>query len=555
MHDVDEEHEHGAGLPGLPLGGGGVPTFGHRSVMGAAAQRGAASIHDHGEDDDEWFELSEITEQFVYSGDLIELTTVGIDIGSSTSHLIFSKLTLRRLGQHLSSRYVVVSREVLHASPILLTPYTADYTIDAERLGTFIRESYQEAGLTPGQVDTGAIILTGEAVKRTNARAIADLFAAEAGKFVCASAGHNLETVMAAHGSGAVARSREAGLTILNVDVGGGTSKLALVTNGEIVQTAALEVGGRLVALDAESRVTRIEPAARMAAEVAGVSLHLDEVLSDDNRASIARVLADCLVTAMRSEPSSELGKQLWVTPPFQATGPIDVIIWSGGVSEYLYRREQRDFGDLARPLADALQTHVTDGRLPAPVDLSGERIRATVIGASQFTVQVSGNTISITDPDALPIHNLQVLYPRLPNGDETTTEQLQEAITASFQRFDVVEGDQPVALALDWAGTPSYRRLRGLAEGIAGGLTKTIANGLPIVLVFSGDVGKNVGAILREDLGLTNEVVSIDSIEVQELDYIDIGELLLPAKVVPVVIKSLVFPHVVDARAELSRV
>src|SRR4051812_19495890 len=195
MHEVegDDPHEH-------PLGGGGVPSFIHQHVTGqhvigaGATPKGVASIHDHGEDDDEWFELSEITQQYVYSGDLIELTTVGIDVGSSTSHLIFSKLTLRRLGQHLSSRYVVVSREVLHASPILLTPYTSDYTIDADTLGAFVRQSYAEAGLTPGEVDTGAIILTGEAVKRTNARAIADLFAAEAGKFVCASAGHNLET-------------------------------------------------------------------------------------------------------------------------------------------------------------------------------------------------------------------------------------------------------------------------------------------------------------------------------------------------------------------------
>src|SRR4051794_4859469 len=180
MHEVEGDHEHQH-----PLGGGGVPSFIHQHVIGAeAARQGAASIHDHGEDD-EWFELSEITEQYVYSGDLIELTTVGIDVGSSTSHLIFSKLTLRRLGQHLSSRYVVVSREVLHASPILLTPYTPDYTIDADKLGAFVRQSYEEAGLTPGDVDTGAIILTGEAVKRTNARAIADLFASEAGKFVC----------------------------------------------------------------------------------------------------------------------------------------------------------------------------------------------------------------------------------------------------------------------------------------------------------------------------------------------------------------------------------
>jgi ethanolamine utilization protein EutA len=290
-----------------------------------------------------------------------------------------------------------------------------------------------------------------------------------------------------------------------------------------------------------------------MAAEQAGVSLKLHEPLSEADAAKIAGALADCLLTAIRREPSSALGKQLWVTPVLSSTLPIDAVTWSGGVSEYLYGREQRDFGDLACPLADAIQAHVQNGRLPAPVQDSGERIRATVIGASQFTVQVSGNTISISRPEALPIHNLQVLYPRLPHGDETTPEQLRDAIADSFRRFDLVEGEQPVALALDWAGTPSYARLRGLAEGIASGLPKSVAAGLPLVLVFTGDVGKNVGAILREDLGLTNEVVSIDSIEVQELDYVDIGEMLLPAKVVPVVIKSLVFPHVVDARAELA--
>lgn len=564
MHDVDEEHEHGDGLPGMPLGGGGVPSGVHQRAVGqqAAGQRatGAAlprpapgSIHDHGEDDDAWYDPAELTEAYAYSGDSIELTTVGIDVGSSTSHLIFSRLMLRRLGQHLSSRYVVVSREVIHRSPILLTPYTPEYTIDAERLGAFVHQAYADAGLSPADVDTGAVILTGEALKRTNARAIADLFANEAGKFVCASAGHNLEAVMAAHGSGAVAISRESGQTVLNVDIGGGTSKLALVQRGEVVETASLEVGGRLVALDERGRVTRIEPAARLVADALGVPLHLNVPLADADRARIASTLADCLLAALRREPLSELGRQLWVTPPLDSSLPIDAVTWSGGVSEYLSGREDGDFGDLARPLAAALRQHAEAGRLPAPVHPGGERIRATVIGASQFTVQVSGNTIAISRPATLPIHNLQVLFPRLPARADITEEQLQQAIADSFRRFDLVEGERPVALALDWNGTPSYPRLRGLANGIAAGLPRSIAAGLPLVLVFSGDVGKSVGAILRDDLGLTNDVVSIDGIELRELDFVDIGELLLPAQVVPVVIKSLVFPHVVDARAELA--
>jgi len=199
-----------------------------------------------------------------YYADNVELTTVGIDVGSSTSHLMFSRLHLQRLGQYLSSRYVVVKREMLHRSPILLTPYRADNTIDAATLDAFIQQAYEEAGLTPEDVDSGALILTGEAIKRTNARAVADLFADHAGKFVCASAGHNLEAILAANGSGALALSRHPAQTVLNVDLGGGTSKLALVSNGHVLETAAINVGGRLVAFDSDGAVARIEPSARL---------------------------------------------------------------------------------------------------------------------------------------------------------------------------------------------------------------------------------------------------------------------------------------------------
>ena len=189
--------------------------------------------------------------------DNVELRTVGVDVGSSTSHLLFAHLHLQRLVQSLSSRFVVVERKVLHRSPILLTPYRADGLIDIDALEQFVLHSYEEAGLERSDVDTGAVILTGAALERANARAVADLFAEEGGKFVCASAGHNLEGILAAHGSGAVALSRKLHTTLLHVDVGGGTAKLALVRNGEVVQTSALHVGGRLVAVDEDERVTR----------------------------------------------------------------------------------------------------------------------------------------------------------------------------------------------------------------------------------------------------------------------------------------------------------
>lgn len=509
-------------------------------------------IHDHGEDDWSGDQEQDFSDTYLLSGDHIELTTVGIDIGSSTSHLIFSRLKLRRLGQQLSSRYVIVSREALHRSPILLTPYSADYTINAERLQQFIHDSYAAAGLLPRDVDTGAIILTGEAVKRTNAQAIAELFASEAGKFVCASAGHNLEAVMAAHGSGAVALSREVAGPVLNVDVGGGTSKLALCVDGEVLETSSMAVGGRLIAFDDDGRIMRIEPSARMAADAVGVDPRLNQPLSEADARAIAETFADCLFQAIRREPLSALAASLMVTPVLANTDPVVAVTFSGGVSEYIYERERESFGDLSLQLSAAIRDRIDAGLLPAELRETGEHIRATVIGASQFTVQVSGNTVSISNPEILPIHNLQVLYPRLPRRESIAPQEVSQAIAESFVRFDLEEGAQPVALALDWNGVPSYPQLRGLADGVAAGLPKTIAAGLPVVLVFHYDFGALIGRILREEIGICNEVISIDSVTVKDFDYIDIGSVIEPSRAVPVVIKSLVFPHGHDPRAQL---
>jgi ethanolamine utilization protein EutA len=227
-------------------------------------------------------------------------------------------------------------------------------------------------------------------------------------------------------------------------------------------------------------------------------------------------------------------------------------VTFSGGVSEYLYGREDRDFGDLARPLARAIRGRVAT-KFSAPLREPQEHIRATVIGASQFTVQVSGNTIQVSRPEMLPLHNLQVVYPRLPEAEnELRAEVVQQAIEASLRRFDLEEGAQPVALALDWNGSPRYPLLRALAEGVVQALPRTLAADLPLVLVFHHDFGKLVGHILREELGVRSDLVSIDSVEVREFDYIDIGAVLDKARSVPVVVKSLVFPVGYDPRAEL---
>src|SRR5438552_6874184 len=225
--------------------------------------------------------------EVAWSADNVELTTVGIDIGSSTSHLMFARVHLQRLSSALSSRFVVVDRKILWQSPILLTPYRSDYTIDVDELAGFIGGCYSYAGIEREKVDSGAVILTGEALKRKNARAIADLFAEESGKFVCASAGHHLEALLAAHGSGTVNLSRLNHQTILNVDIGGGTCKMTLVQEGEILGTAAVAIGGRLLVRGESGGLVRIEGPARQVADTLGIKLEMGGQLSAEDELRI----------------------------------------------------------------------------------------------------------------------------------------------------------------------------------------------------------------------------------------------------------------------------
>ncbi len=496
-------------------------------------------FHDHG--DPLTPEQMAALQDALYRLENVELTTVGVDIGSSTSHLMFAKVHLKRLGDSLSSRFVVVNREVLWRSPILLTPYLPDNRIDAEALGRFIHQGYAAAGLDRSSVDSGAIILTGEALRRSNARAIADLFADQAGRFVCASAGHNMEALMAAHGSGAVDLSRRLGQTVLNVDIGGGTTKFSLIHNGEVLQTAAVAVGGRLVA-HSDGRVNRVEPPARQVAQALGIDLQLGAELAAGDGQRLVGQFAEVLMQYMLDLPRSELATELLITDPLRFEVKPQALTFSGGVSEYVYGREETEFGDLGRPLAQELMAAVAAGRLPLPILDPGQGIRATVIGASQFAVQVSGNTITVTDPDVLPLHNLPVVFPRLDLEEEILPDAVASALDQALAQFDLHPGHDPMAVGIRWRGEPIYPRLRALAEGVVQALDHSIEHGMPLVLLVDGDVGNTLGRILRNELDVDSPVLSIDGLDLNEFDYVDLGEIISPANVMPIVIKSLLF-------------
>ncbi len=476
--------------------------------------------------------------EVAWAADNVELTTVGIDIGSSTSHLMFARVHLQRLSTALSSRFVVVDRKILWQSPILLTPYRGDYTIDVDDLAGFIGGCYAYAGIEREKVDSGAVILTGEALKRRNARAIADLFSEEAGKFVCASAGHHMECQMAAHGSGAVALSRGHNATLLNVDIGGGTTKFALIENGHILATCAVAVGGRLIVEGDGGGLTRIEEPAEQIARALGIELALGAPFAPGDRQRVAARMARMVMGLIDLRQPGELARALLVTEPWPAelaNRSIDAITFSGGVAEYLYKRERRRFGDLGSDLAEELRHLLAHRRDLAPVWDPGQGIRATVIGAAQFSVQISGNTILIADPDKLPLQNLPVLSCNFAADGDITSR-------GALTRADFEEGESPIALAFPWRGDPSHGRLHAVAAGICAALPRTLEEGMPLVLLIDGDVGKSLGRVIRHEIAPTADVIAIDGVQLKEFDYVDIGSVIELTNVVPIIIKSLLF-------------
>jgi ethanolamine utilization protein EutA len=479
-----------------------------------------------------------------WAADNVELTTVGIDIGSSTSHLMFARVHLQRLSTALSSRFVVVDRKILWQSPILLTPYRPDYTIDVDDLSGFIGGCYAYAGIERDKVDSGAVILTGEALKRKNARAIADLFSDEAGKFVCASAGHHMECQMAAHGSGAVALSRGHNATLLNVDIGGGTTKFALIEKGRILATCAVAVGGRLI-VEGENGLTRVEPPAEEVASALGFELGLGKTLTAADRKRIATRMARVVLGLMDLRQPSELARRLMVTAPWPAqlaNKAIDAMTFSGGVAEYLYKRESRRFSDLGSDLAEELRHALAHRRDLPPVWDPGQGIRATVIGAAQFSVQISGNTILIADPDKLPLQNLPVLACNFALGDDVDPAAIADVVRAALSRADFAEGESPVALSFPWHGDPSHARLYAVASGICAALPGTLTEEMPLVLLIDGDVGKSLGRVIRHEIAPSADVIAIDGVQLKEFDYVDIGSVIELTNVVPIIIKSLLF-------------
>jgi ethanolamine utilization protein EutA len=489
----------------------------------------------------------DIGERIAGHDDTVVWTTVGLDIGSSTSQAVFSRITLAREDAY----YVVVDRTVLHQSDVILTPYATPELIDRVRLAAFVEREFAAAHLLRDEIDAGAVIMTGLALSTNNARAIADIVADESGKFVAVSAGDLLEARLAANGAGLRELSAKFQGVVLHADIGGGTTKLSTWQDGKLLRAAAIDVGARLITIDGNRRITRIEaPIARIAATL-GLDLRLGEPLLPQAAQTIAASLAVNILQygGIVPEVPSAADSLLRTGALFASADrpQIAAVVFSGGVSEYIYGRESREFGDLGVPLGRAVRKLVEQCAVQL---LESDRgIRATVLGASQHSVQLSGNTIFVSDPAALPLRNLPVLLPDVRLAASALDRSSMDLA------FESVLGMHPVraaagaslAIAIRWEGSPTFERLEAVAESITLAIDVHLREGLPCVVLVDGDVAGLLGARLNRRLAGKRAVICLDGVHVHEFDHVDIGEFGQHSRALPVVVKSLLFGGTTD--------
>jgi ethanolamine utilization protein EutA len=293
--------------------------------------------------------------------------------------------------------------------------------------------------------------------------------------------------------------------------------------------------------MDDDGAINRLEPSGAAYAEELGITLSMGDKPTEDQLDAIAERMAMRIVEAAGLAPLSPETKSLLRLPPLEGESEIAALIFSGGVSEFVYGNAESGFGDLGPLIAKHLRARIDP--LGLTVEPPRATIRATVIGASQYTIQVSGSTIFIDPEDAVPVRNVPVIAPEFDLDGDIAPDAIIDAIDLALNRLDLARAEQAVAVAFHWGGSATFQRLHDFCTGIHDGLSEFIARGHPIILVNDGDVGGLLGLHFKEEMGADAACISIDGIELKEFDFIDIGALIPSSGAVPVVIKSLVFP------------
>lgn len=456
------------------------------------------------------------------------ILSVGIDLGTTTTQMIVSRLTVENTASAFSVPHMEISdREILYRSRIRFTPLLSDTVLDADRIKTIISEEYEMAGISPSDVQTGAVIITGETARKENAKAVLETLKDHAGKFVVATAGPALESVLAARGAGADRYANSHRTAVLHMDIGGGTTNLALFdSDGTLLETGCVNIGGRLLKFDESGKVTYRS----------AVLSHIN-TLSVGEQADPARLqpLIDLLVRGLEEaaglRPRSEI--DAFVTDRLiELNGKSVTISFSGGVAA-LIEADDEDwlrFGDLGVLLGKAIrQSKLCQGSYV----LGKETVQATVVGAGSYTTELSGSTVDHHGAEFplqdLPVAALSVHEERLG----------PESLGAVIRKKLALHQGSPVALAMGGSRNLSYDSLQTLADGLWKGLKQAQP---PLVIVLREDMAKALGQALRGRMGNTVPLICLDGLSMQDGSYLDIGAPVGGGTALPVVVKTLAF-------------
>ncbi len=451
-----------------------------------------------------------------------ELLSVGLDVGTTTTQMIVSKLRIENKASGFAvPQMEIIDRKVIYRGPVRFTPLVDESHIDGQALRKIVEEEYAAAKLRRQDVGTGGVIITGETSRKENARVVLEMLSDFAGEFVVATAGPHLESVLAAKGSGAVAYSRRTGKTVLHMDIGGGTSNLALIQNGEILRTGCLNIGGRLVKFDGFGRVCYCSKVLQGLWETP-----MGEVPSVQKLEELALLLARGLEMAAGLRKADELLNSLmtqeatpWVPPEEKV-----VISFSGGVADCIGQTYASGaFGDIGTLLGEKIRNSLL---CQGEYILGQETIRATVIGAGCYSTQLSGSTVFYRNV-SLPLKNLPVA---VITKQEQDAGNLPEVISQKIARSD----GETVVLSLPGYVSPHYSQISELADKIAAG-----SKGSGVYIALEADMAKALGHALQLRLGKDKPCLCIDRVLLEEDSFLDVGEPVGPC--LPVVIKTLV--------------
>ena len=468
------------------------------------------------------------------------LLTVGIDLGTSTTQLVLSELTVENFASAFTVPRISISdKKVIYRSDIIFTPLLNQSEIDAEPIKAFVAEQYRQAGIHKQDIQMGAVIITGETARKSNANNVLRALSGYAGDFVVATAGPDLESIIAGKGAGAQTYSETKHKPVVNLDIGGGTTNLAVFKDGEVIDTACFDIGGRLIKLDQQQKITYIAPKIQEIINKKGLTLHLGDQATEQNLLPIISELVAVLENSIGLGTQSPFYQLLVTNHPLRKGEELPIVTFSGGVAGCLNTTSTNLFkyGDIGLLLGKYLRKSLIFSE--KEVLESAETIRATVVGAGSHTAEISGSTIAYRE-QILPVKNIPIL--KLAQEDETlTVTELGQRIQEKLNWHRIEETPQ-IALAIRGMSNPTFADIQRYGQGIVEGLASLVAEQIPIIVMVDEDMAKALGHALSAHLPKDYPFICLDSVKVENGDYVDIGLPVAEGAVLPVIVKTLVF-------------